>query len=149
MLVARFVSRVTPSFLEVLLNPNIDFLYLACKIRSMRMRSLYLALVLLGSIWLTSCSSIPIDRLKEEIEQECPVGSHYSKVIAFLDSRGIQHRPYPKTCAYIGTISATIPEAKRRGLYTWSIHLSFDFDHDCRLTKYFLSESETSDNKIW
>ena len=111
------------------------------------MRSLYLALILFGSIWLTSCSSVDIDRFKEEFDKECPVGTHYSKVIMFLDSKHIQHPPYKEACGYIGTVYAEIPEAKRRGLNTWRVRLDFDFDRDCRLTKYRLAE--TPDYKWW
>ncbi|MEK6406232.1 MAG: hypothetical protein AABN34_04635 [Acidobacteriota bacterium] len=115
--------------------------------------SLLLAmLILLGCIVLACCSTsnVSVDGLKEEIDKECPTGSHYSKVIGFLDSKGIQHSPYQEAKEYhlsigdyikVRIIGAQIPRVKRRMFITWTIYIRFDFDEGGRLTEYKVRES--------
>lgn len=115
--------------------------------------NLFLAmLIFLGCIALASCSTsnVSVEGLKEEIEKECPIGSHYSKVIGFLDSKGIQHSPYHEAKDYrlsindyikVRTIAAQIPRVQRRLFITWTIYVGFDFDEEGRLTEHKVHKS--------
>ena len=49
---------------------------------------LAVSLFLLAGIGLACCTTptVTVDGLKEQIDRECRIGSHYSKVIEFLDS---------------------------------------------------------------
>jgi len=109
-------------------------------------------LTFLGGIGLACCSTsrVSVDGLKEEIDKECPIGSHYSKVAAFLDSKGIDYSPYQESKEYdlsigdyikIRTIGAQIPNVQRRLFTKWSIYMSFYFDQNGRLTEYKVRKS--------
>ena len=109
-------------------------------------------LILLGFIVMACCSTsnVSVDGLKEEIDKECPTGSHYSKVIEFLDSKGILHSGYQEGKDYqpnindyikIRTIGAQIPNVQRRLFTKWSIYMSFYFDGNGRLTEYKVRKS--------
>ena len=99
--------------------------------------------MLIASIALTSCASVPISDFKSEIENACPAGTHYSQVIAFLDAKGIQllYQSDRQRPIISGNFLAKMPQAKKRLFRTWSIYLAFDFDREGRLTKYYLWES--------
>ena len=113
---------------------------------------LAVSLFLLAGIGLACCTTptVTVDGLKEQIDRECRIGSHYSKVIEFLDSKGIRHSPYYEAKDYhlsindyikVKTIGAQIPRVRRRLFTTWTIYVSFDFDQDGRLVKYEVRES--------
>lgn len=106
--------------------------------------SLMAMFILFASLGLACCSNskVSVDGLKQEIDKGCPLGSHYSKVVEFLDSKGIQHSPYQQGRLYdlsvgdytkVRTIGAQIPRVERRLFTTWTIYMSFDFDENGRL----------------
>jgi hypothetical protein len=115
--------------------------------------SLLLAtLTLVGGIGFACCSTsqVSVDGLKQEVDKECPIGSHYSTVTAFLDSKGIDYSPYQEAKEYhldtndytrVRTIGARIPKVQRRLFTTWTIYVSFNFDENGRLTEYKVRKS--------
>ena len=112
--------------------------------RVVRLNFLMIVLILFGVLGVACCSksNISVDELKQQTDNECPPGSHYSKVIGYLNSKGIQHSQYQEGKLYdltindyikVRTIGAQIPNAERRLFTTWSIYLSFDFDVEGKL----------------
>jgi hypothetical protein len=113
---------------------------------------LAVSLSLLAGIGLACCTTptATVDGLKEQIDIECPIGSHYPKVMQFLDSKGIRHSPYKEDKEYdlsigdyriLRRIGAQIPRVERKLFTTWTIYISFDFDLDGRLTDYKVRKS--------
>jgi uncharacterized protein YabE (DUF348 family) len=119
-------------------------------IHELQSNLLLATLTLLGGIGLACCSTskVSVDGLKQEIDKECPIGSHYSTVMTFLDSKGIDRSGYQEAKDYhieindytrVRTIAAQIPNVQRRLFTTWTIYIRFDFDENGRLTE----------NKVW
>ena len=100
---------------------------------------LHLALVVALVILTVCCrsSSTTVKQVCALIDAELPAGSTSTQVIAFLDSRGIEHSMLPESPERARVMSAAIRHVERDSSgISYGVFLKFSFDKESRLLRY-------------
>lgn len=106
-------------------------------------------LVLLATLFGSSCGGVSVGAVRKDIKKNLPLGSTAAQVIAYLDRKRIEHgelRTYPFDPDFPGENNIRrLPAAIRKQgfLFETTISIVFRFDEEDRLIDYRIEKSLT------